>query len=119
MRSQSGTKSSYPVAGHGWVQLIAVITFDQGGGTVTLRQASNVYVNRAALEPPQQPTTIDDVLPKDMNHKLRKREILRPFQTTFTWADQAIGRMHLVQNTIDTGDGSMIGSMVLESETEV
>ncbi len=44
----------------------AVVTFGQGGGTVTLRpnQTTEVDVDAVALEPPQQPTTIDDVLPK-------------------------------------------------------
>ncbi len=75
---------------------------------MTLRpnQPTEVDVDSVALEPPQQPTTIDDVLPKNMNPELRERlrEILRPFHTTFTWADQAIGRTNVVQHAIDTID---------------
>ncbi len=85
-----------------------VVAFDQGGGTVTLRpnQVTDVDVDSVALEPPEQPTMIDDVLPKDMNHELheRLREILRPFHTTLTWADQAIRRTNVVQHAIGTGD---------------
>ncbi len=89
-------------------QYNAVVTFDEDGGTVNLRptQVTDVDVDAVAVEPPQQPTTIDDVLPKDMKHELRERlrENLRPFYTTFTWSDQAIGRKTVLQHTIDTGD---------------
>ncbi len=84
-----------------------VVTFDQVGWTVTLlpNRATDGDVDTVAFEPPQQPTTIDGVVPKDMNRELRDRlqETLRPFHITFTWAGQAIVRTNVVQHTIDTG----------------
>ncbi len=92
------------------MRLIAEIqrgfTFNNVRGTVTLRpsQSADSEVDTVSLEPPQQPTTIDDVLHKDMNNELLEhiREAVQSIHTTVIWSDQATGRTNVVQQTIDT-----------------
>ncbi|BHF69809.1 hypothetical protein SprV_0301285600 [Sparganum proliferum] len=69
---------------------------------------SNISVDVSTLDttPPNEPTSIDDLLTRQevpVTYLRRLKDTLLPFQRVFTWAGQPIGRTGLVQHEINTG----------------
>nr|VZI12699.1 unnamed protein product [Spirometra erinaceieuropaei] len=67
---------------------------------------SNISVDVSTLDttPPNEPTSIDDLLTRQeipVTYLRRLKDTLLPFQSVFTWAGQPIGRSGLVQHAIN------------------
>ena len=75
---------------------------------IPTRIPSIVDLDAICALPPQEPTSIDDILPLDipLERQAALRSALTPFSDVFTWAGQPIGRTNVIQHEIHTGDAT-------------